>query len=336
MSQTRSSPLIVFTEEDVTEGVDRCHKSLIGKFLTEKPVHTNSLQNALTGIWCNPKGLKVEELEPKLFQFFLEEESDLDRILRGSPWIFRNSWLVLNRWDRNIEPALMNFSTVPLKIQIWGLPFHCRTVQMGRKIGACMGTVRDSEIFEVRDRGSFIKILVDFDTTKPLLPGVNVGSRVDGVLWVDFRFERLPQFCYSCGLIGHEEDSCRSDPVHANNDDTEGQGLGPWLRASAVGRKASNPTRGEPSHSDMRARSKKQHMPKEFIDLLSSLSFSQQPDPHTTSQKNDCGSVNADKPISEGVIQPSIQPATTDSSSHVPDSKKAITPPVMILATKGR
>ncbi|KAJ1421140.1 Zinc knuckle CX2CX4HX4C [Sesbania bispinosa] len=257
MSQTRNPPLIVFTEEDVLEGVDRCHRSLVGKFLTEKPVHTNSLQNALTGIWCNPKGLKVEELEPKLFQFFLNEEKDLDRILRGSLWIFRNSWLVLNRRERNSEPALLNFSIVPLKIQIWGLPLHCRTVQMGRKIGECMGVVRESEIFEVRDRGSFIKILVDFDTTKPLLPGVNIGNRVDGVLWVDFRFERLPQFCYTCGLIGHEEDTCNSDHAKTNNSENAEHDFGPWLRASAVSRKVSNLARGDPTHSEKRGQHKK-------------------------------------------------------------------------------
>ncbi|KAJ1394309.1 Zinc knuckle CX2CX4HX4C [Sesbania bispinosa] len=107
---------------------------------------------------------------------------------------------------------------------------------MGRRIGSCMGEVRECEIFETKERGSFIKVQVDFDSRKPLIPRVNVGSCADGVLWVDFRYERLPQFCYACGLIGHEEDSCKTDQVQANHYEKEEHELGLWLRASVFGR----------------------------------------------------------------------------------------------------
>ncbi|KAJ1388771.1 Zinc knuckle CX2CX4HX4C [Sesbania bispinosa] len=208
MSHNPSPPIVVFTEEDISDGISLCSKSLVGRLLMEKPVHVNSLQNALAGIWCYPKGLIVVEVESKTFQFFFDSESDMERILRGSPWIFRNSWLCLRRWERNQELRTLSFNIVPLKVQIWGLPSHCKTPRMGQRIGACLGEVKESEIFEVRERGSFIKILVEVDVTKPLKPGINIGSQADGVLWVDFQYERLAQFCYACGLVGHEEDTC--------------------------------------------------------------------------------------------------------------------------------
>ncbi|KAJ1414343.1 Zinc knuckle CX2CX4HX4C [Sesbania bispinosa] len=237
MSQRREQPLIVFTEEDVSDGVSRCLKSLVCKIISKKPVHTNSLQNALSGIWCSPSGFKVEELGTKLFQFFFDKESDMDRILRGNPWIFRNSWLCLQRWERNSDPESLCFSKVPLKVQISGLTAHCRPAHMGRRIGACLGEVKESDIFESKERGSFIKIPVEFDISKPLRPGVNVGSQEDGVMWVDFQYERLPQFCYPCGLIGHEEDFCGAHPDKSTRDNQKESDLGPWLRAYIVGRK---------------------------------------------------------------------------------------------------
>ncbi|KAJ1425952.1 Zinc knuckle CX2CX4HX4C [Sesbania bispinosa] len=207
-------PLIVYDEEDVREGVNSCLKSLVGCFLTEKPIHANSLPNALAGIWCNPKGFKVENVGDKTYQFLFAEEKDVNRILQGSPWIFRNSWLSLKRWERGQSMINLNFHIIPLKIQIWGLPLHCRTSKMGRKIGAAMGEVMESDLFEIRERGSFVKVTILFDSSKPLKHGIHVGSKTDGITLVDFQYERLPQFCSSCCLIGHDEDASNEADPH--------------------------------------------------------------------------------------------------------------------------
>ncbi|KAJ1382069.1 Zinc knuckle CX2CX4HX4C [Sesbania bispinosa] len=257
MSRSQTPPIVVFTEEDISDGVSLCSRSLVGRIITEKPVHVNSLQNALASIWCNPKGFKVEELEPKTFRFFFEEDADMERILRGSPWIFRNSWLSLLRWERNQDFNTLKFTTVPLRVQILGLPFHCRTPRMGHRIGSCLGEVKDSEIFEVREKGSFIKILVEFDSTKPLLPGIQIGSQTDRLMWVYFQYERLPQFCYSCGIVGHEEDTCGSSPSAGEKEDSEESNLGPWLRASQVGRRIGDTHKGHAaSHGNNRQKKK--------------------------------------------------------------------------------
>ncbi|KAJ1399474.1 Zinc knuckle CX2CX4HX4C [Sesbania bispinosa] len=207
-------PLIIYDDEDINEAIHVCSRSLVGKIITEKPIHTNSLQNALSWIWCNPKGLKIEEVRDKTFQIFFEEECDADRVLKGSPWVFRNSWLILQKWERGKEIADLSFTHVPIKIQLWGLPPHCKILKMGMKIGACLGEVMQAEFFETREKGSFIKILVQVDITKPLKSCVNVGSRKDGINWIDFHYERLPQVCYSCGIVGHDEEFCSKKIIH--------------------------------------------------------------------------------------------------------------------------
>ncbi|KAJ1390239.1 Zinc knuckle CX2CX4HX4C [Sesbania bispinosa] len=218
-------------------------------------------ENALAGIWCNPKGLKVEEISDEKFQFLFDETRDGDRVLQCSPWIFRNAWLSLKRWECGQELKAFNFSVVPLNMQIWGLPLHCRTTKMETKIGACMGEVRDSEVFEIKEKGFFVKVLIKFDTTKPLKAGINVGSRDDGVSWVDFRYEKLPQFCYSCGLVGS---------LKKQNENQEEPALGPWLRASQFGRRIQSQDyrKSAPSHPG-RSREK---LSKDLLDMLSALS----------------------------------------------------------------
>ncbi|KAJ1382464.1 hypothetical protein SESBI_44241 [Sesbania bispinosa] len=85
-TQHDDQPLIIlYDEENVSEGIESCTRSLVGKIITQKQIHVNSLHNALSGIWCNPKGFRMEETAPKSFQFFFEEEGEAQRILKGSP-----------------------------------------------------------------------------------------------------------------------------------------------------------------------------------------------------------------------------------------------------------
>ncbi|KAJ1375649.1 Zinc finger, CCHC-type [Sesbania bispinosa] len=241
---------IIYDEEDVVEGVELCSKSLIGKIITQKPIHLNSVQSALEGIWCNPVGFRMEEIFPKTFQFFFGSEEDTTRVLGGSPWLFRNSWLG----------------------PIVGFTPNCRTPKMGRKVGACLGRVEESEVYEGRDKITFVKLLVEVNTHKPLLPGIPVGSHMDGVTWVDFRYERLPQFCYMCGHIGHDEDSCKVPTAPNPDEDNGDKVLGPWLRASQVGRKIAASSNHPKGDTRERPNPKSQgNMSRDVIALLSAL-----------------------------------------------------------------
>ncbi|KAJ1376289.1 Zinc finger, CCHC-type [Sesbania bispinosa] len=204
---------VIYDEDDVIDGIELCSKSLIGQIITQKPIHLNNLHNALGGIWCNPLGFRMEEIYPKTFQFFFDSEDDANRILKGSPWLFRNSW----------------------------------TSKMGRKIGVCLGKVGESEVYEGRYKITFVKLSVEIDIHKPLLPGILVGSHEDGISWVDFKFERLPQLCYKCGHIGHDEDSCKIPIADDPNAPSKDKELGPWMRASYVGRKATTVSNDESS-----------------------------------------------------------------------------------------
>ncbi|MCI15385.1 DUF4283 domain protein, partial [Trifolium medium] len=148
----------LYSDTVINEGLNACKRSIIGKIITDKHVHVNSIQNGLESIWGSPPGLKIQVLEGKLLQFFMTDIADQDRIIQRNPWIFRNSWLVVKPWDREVDYHTLDFDHVPIWIQLWGLPAHCKTKQMGESIGALLGNVEAAEFYEYPGKQIIIKI----------------------------------------------------------------------------------------------------------------------------------------------------------------------------------
>ncbi|MCH89276.1 zinc CCHC-type-like protein, partial [Trifolium medium] len=240
-SNTRNQPSpkpsiprsFLYTETDIHEGISACNRSIIGKIITDKPIHVSSIHNGLESIWGSPPGLKIQELGGKVLQFFMNDPADHDRILQGNPWIFRNSWLVVKPWDRESDLQNIDFDHVPIWIQLWGLPPHCKTKKMGESIGALMGTVEASEFYEYPGKKVIIKIKVAIDIHNPITSGIHVGNPTDGTCWIDYRYEKLPQVCFKCGMIGHADKLCRNQALVL---DTLAP-LGPWIRSTQYGKR---------------------------------------------------------------------------------------------------
>lgn len=162
-----SEPFCYYQEDDVQESINTCKNSLIEKILSDKSIPTPSLHNSMAGIWSKPAGLKITEIEGKLYQISMDKEQDLTRILKGNPWIIRNCWLVLHSWDRKINPSELDFSKIPLWVQMWGLPLHCRSICMGNQIGSQIGQVLDVGLYDYPDSARIVKAKILFDINSP-------------------------------------------------------------------------------------------------------------------------------------------------------------------------
>ena len=49
-------------------------------------------------------------------------------------------------------------------------------------------------------------------------------------IWVDFRYERLPTFCFRCGILGHDEKHCQASSLKHCSERQYGE----WLKAGGV------------------------------------------------------------------------------------------------------
>jgi hypothetical protein len=161
-------PFSWYQEDHIQEGIQNCQKSLIGKFLTDKIITKQIVQNTLLGIWGDPKGFQISEVEGGFYHISMDSEKDILRALKGNPWTIRNSWFIVQQWDREKDPKELDFQRVPVWIQLWGLPLHCKTTTMGKHIGAQIGTVEDSALYDFPDKARRVKIRVHIDATQPI------------------------------------------------------------------------------------------------------------------------------------------------------------------------
>lgn len=113
----------------------------------------------------------------------MDKEADIQRILKGSPWIIRNCWLVIHNWDRSLNITALDFAHVPLWIQFWGLPLHCKSITMGQEMGSQLATVLDVGLYDFPDNARIVKVKVMFHISNPIRAGMFIGNDQDGITW---------------------------------------------------------------------------------------------------------------------------------------------------------
>ena len=100
------------------------------------------------------------------------------------------------------------FNSSLLWIQLWNLPIHwlCRAV--GFKIGEVFHSINEVIIPPGGGKeGKHMKILADVDISQLLVRAVPVKH--NGIeVWVEFKYERCPDFCYRCEVVGHGDKNC--------------------------------------------------------------------------------------------------------------------------------
>ncbi|CAH9127491.1 unnamed protein product [Cuscuta epithymum] len=102
----------------------------------------------------------------------------------------------------------MNLYEASFWVQVHNAPIKYRNLRSARRIGNFLGSFIKFKMSQFDGRqASYLRIRVSLDVRQPLKEGTNLTQ--DGVKhWVDFKYEKLPSFCFICGIIGHSDKLC--------------------------------------------------------------------------------------------------------------------------------
>ncbi|KAK9666078.1 hypothetical protein RND81_14G158900 [Saponaria officinalis] len=189
--------------------------ALIGRLWGSKSVNIKATIETMCKLWSTKKEVtgNVIDSPSKTFIFHFNDLGDKSRVLEGQPWHFDSFVWCLN--DPNTNGTLWDvpLSHVPLWVRVYDLPLEGRSsdgncMKIGNQVGIFIS--RDSSSYPALDRAIRIRVLHDVRTNLKRYVSIRMGG--GKIVNYPVKYERLPLFCYECGIIGHGEKDCEDGP----------------------------------------------------------------------------------------------------------------------------
>ncbi|KAK6154906.1 hypothetical protein DH2020_009154 [Rehmannia glutinosa] len=221
---------------------------LVGRVLVPWIINFDSISSMFKRLWNPRHGLSCKPLGDNTVLFMFKNAVDMKKVLNGSPWLFDKSLLALTEADASQIGSNIEVTTCQFWVQIHDLPIGLMNRVFAKTSGDTIGKFLEVDVdSDGCSFGRFLRIRVEMDITKPLRRVVKTSFR--GTEFVlPIKYERLPNFCYFCGVIGHGEKDCDARILNPP-DSSFIPPYGSWLRAVSTGNPFSNP-RTPPSTND--------------------------------------------------------------------------------------
>ena len=207
--------------------------TLAAKFYTRRVINVEAIARTFKPIWQTRKSFSIQDVGDNMVLIEFEEAADLERVLLGEPWSYDKYLIAFHRLSHEIAVEDLPFNLVDFWVQIHNLPVLSMKRRVAIALGGYIGEVLPTSLQEEEvGTGKYMRVRVRVDITEPLCRGRKIGLGNDTEGWVSFQYERLPNFCYWCGIPTHSERDCEEwlrTPVHLREQPME---YGIWLRAA--------------------------------------------------------------------------------------------------------
>ena len=207
---------------------------IAAKFLTKRALNINAIAATFTPLWRSKNGFKIKHLGNHVVLFTFDSKTEVDNILANEPWRFDKHLMVLRRYDGVSEVQQMDFNLTPFWVQVHGIPMKFMNQTVAEGLCETVGVVQNQSNTKTVESGGFMRVKVLVDISQPLCRGKVLTLDDDKELRVFFRYERLPNICYWCGCLTHNDRDCEQWIDNEGTLDEADREFGPWIRASPM------------------------------------------------------------------------------------------------------
>ena len=208
---------------------------IVAKFFTRRALNMEAIVSTFKPLWRSKNGFKVKNMGNHIILFIFDNKLEVDTILENEPWSFDKHLMALQRYDKDMPVEELQFNLTTFWVQVHDIPVRFMNQKVADGICSYVGTVIKKSKAE-GEGGSFMRVRVRLDITIPLSRGRKVSLGRGKELWVSFKYERLPNICYWCGYLNHDDRDCEAWIESEGSLKEEDNQFGPWLQAAPVSR----------------------------------------------------------------------------------------------------
>lgn len=190
--------------------VNRYELCIVGRFLTERRINVNAMKSKMADVWRPAMGINIKEIEQGIFLFQFYHKEDMAWVLKGGSWSFDNAMLVMEEVPKGEDPLSVQLWNVNMWIQIHELPSGFMSEIVGKQLGNFFGTFIE---YDNKNNTStwkeFMRIRVRLDVRRPLKRKKKIMKKNGEEVMVSCKYERLGEFCFTCGMLTHTDRYCK-------------------------------------------------------------------------------------------------------------------------------
>lgn len=216
---TAGEEVIDFNDEG--EGISPAEKGrvLIGRWVSKKPLILKAMSQAFLTAWNTRKAFQLRYLGDSKFVVESLSWRDREKVLAESPWHFDRQLVVLVEPKPTDQLSEVNVSRCSFWIRVYDLPFNRRGEGAVQKVAEKAGLVEEVDETSLTSWHSYFRVRVAIEVDKPLIRGTKIRNVRGEVVPIPFRYEKLANFCYFCGRLGHVHEACEFILDEFQNDD---------------------------------------------------------------------------------------------------------------------
>ncbi|XP_050289780.1 uncharacterized protein LOC126727927 [Quercus robur] len=166
------------------------------------------IAKTFTPLWRARNGFKIQNFGDQKILFTFDNREDVDWILGGEPWSFDKHLVVMSRYENESPLQDIKFDRTTLWVQVHGIPIKYMIIEAAKKICSVVGEVFTPTDPKLYDGDHFICVQVSIDLSLPLRRGRLISVGEGKHVWISFKYERLPNLCYWCGQLTHNDKDC--------------------------------------------------------------------------------------------------------------------------------
>lgn len=201
---------VVIVDDEVGQEYGDSDLCVVGRFLNARPVNFTAMKHTLAALMQPAMGMSVREINGGLYVFQFFHKVDMNRILDMSPWTFNNNPLIMEKLGDFENPWDVPLNHMYMWVKVFGLKSGFRSESVMKTLGDALGEFieADPENFTMKWR-EYWRIRVRLDLSKPIKESMTLKKeKTKEAMGISFTYERIPTFCFLCGIIGHGERFC--------------------------------------------------------------------------------------------------------------------------------